>query len=103
VNALKILADIPDKFELISKQIIQQINAQKNLIGEESKSLTTAETLLALAVSSITNPFAKKAQQQLKSLENCYLHSTHTLSKDDENIFRKLDIWVTTDSQEKVI
>ncbi|MBU0732166.1 DUF1846 domain-containing protein [Patescibacteria group bacterium] len=101
INAIKDLAGIPDNFELISKQIIQQINAQKDLIGEASKSLTTAEALLALAVSSVSNPLAKKAQQQLKFLNNCYFHSTHTLSKDDENIFRKIGIWVTTDSLEK--
>ncbi len=101
LNAIKKISDIPDSYELISKQIIQRINAQKSLIGEASKSLTTAETLLALAVSSISNPLAKKAQTALKYLRDCYLHSTHDLSKDDENVYRKLDIWVTTDGLKK--
>lgn len=103
INALKRLAGIPDGYELISRRIIERINAQKDLIGEESKSLTTAEALLALAVSSLDRPRAKKAQDRLKHLKDCYLHSTHALSKDDENIFRKLSVWVTTDSLEKSI
>ena len=100
LNAIKYLAEIPDSFELISNEIIKQINSQKDLIGEESKSLTTAESLLALAISSITNPLAKKVQKKLDFLRDCYFHSTHNLAQDDEAIFRKLGIWVTTDGQE---
>lgn len=101
MNAIKVLTGIPDSYELISKQIIQQINSQKDLIGEQSKSLTTAEALLALAVSALNNPLAKKAQKGLKQLQNCYFHTTHSLAKEDEAIFRKLGIWVTTDGQVK--
>ncbi|MFH1780995.1 MAG: DUF1846 domain-containing protein [Patescibacteria group bacterium] len=101
LNAIKSITEIPDSYELISKQIIKKINSQKQLLGENSNSLTTAEALLALAVSSITNPLAKKAQTALQQLENCYFHSTHHLSLDDEAIFRKLGIWVTTDGLQK--
>lgn len=103
LNAIKTLAKIPDPVNLISRAVIQKINAQKDLIGEERKSLTTAETLLALAISSIENPLARKAQKELKYLRNCYLHSTHSLSQSDEVIFRKLGVWVTTDAKEKEI
>jgi uncharacterized protein (UPF0371 family) len=103
LNAIKVLAKIPDSVNLISKEVIQRINLQKDLIGEERKSLTTAETLLALAISSISNPLAKKAQTELKYFRHCYLHSTHSLSQSDEVIFRKLGMWVTTDAKEKDI
>jgi uncharacterized protein (UPF0371 family) len=101
LNAIKVITDIPDSFELISQEIIKQINSQKDIIGEESKSLTTAEAILALAVSSITNPLAKKAQKGLELLRGCFMHSTHNIAKADEDLFRKLGIWVTSDAESK--
>ena len=97
LNAIKILANIPDDYELISPTVIKQINKLKNQIGEISHSLNCSEVLLALAVSTSFNPLALKAQSFLSDLKGCYMHSTHKLSSADENIFRKLGIWVSTD------
>jgi uncharacterized protein (UPF0371 family) len=97
LNAIKILAKIPDDFELISSSVIKQINKLKNQIGEISHSLDCSETLLALATSTHFNPSALKAQSFLSKLRGCYMHTTHKLSSADEIIFRKLGIWVSTD------
>lgn len=101
LNAIKELANIPDAYELISKDVVKRINDQKLLITGKQESLNTAETLLALAISSRDNPLAKKAQDKIGELKNCFLHTTHTLAQADESAFRKLGIWVTTDALEK--
>lgn len=97
LNAIKVLAGIPDDFELISPFVIKQINKLKDQIGEESHSLDCSETLLALATSTNSNTLSLKAQSFLSELKGCYMHTTHKLSSGDESIFRKLGIWVSTD------
>ena len=97
LNAIKNLAKIPDKFELISPSVIKQINKLKDQIGDTTKSLNCSEALLALAASTAFNPLALKAQSYLSELRGCYMHSTHKLSSTDESLFRKLGIWVSTD------
>jgi uncharacterized protein (UPF0371 family) len=97
LNAIKVLAKIPDNFELISPTIIKQINKLKDQIGDSSHSLNCSETLLALATSTHINATALKAQSFLSSLRGCYMHTTHKLSSADESIFRKLGVWVSTD------
>ncbi|HUW24642.1 MAG TPA: DUF1846 domain-containing protein [Patescibacteria group bacterium] len=97
LNAIKTLARVDDEFELISFSVIKSINNLKEQIGEPSLSLNCSEALLALAVSSQTNPLAKKAQKFLSVLRGCFLHTTHRPATADEGIFRKLGIWVSTD------
>lgn len=97
LNAIKTLAKIDDEFELISPQVIKQVNNLKEQMGEPSLSLNCSEALLALAVSSQTNPLAKKAQKFLPALQGCFLHTTHRPAAADEGMFRKLGIWVSTD------
>ena len=99
LNAIKVLADIPDDLDLISKSIIKQINQFKKQIGEKSQSLNCSEAILALNVSVQTSTLAKKAQDFLVDLRGCFIHTTHELSWPDKNIFEKLGIWVSTDSK----
>jgi len=97
LNAIKILAKIPDNFKLISPSVIKQINKLKDQIGEISYNLDCSETLLALAASTSFNPMALKAQSFLSELRGCYMHTTHRPSSADQTLFRKLGIWVSTD------
>lgn len=99
LNAIKVLANIPDNLDLISPQIIRQINNLKKQINEKYFSLNCSEALLALAVSSQQNPLAGKAQKFLSGLKGCFIHTTHQISSADESIFRKLGIWVSTDGE----
>ena len=97
LNAIKVLAKIPDDYKLISPLVIKQINKLKDQIGEISHNLDCSETLLALAASTSFNPLALKAQFFLSELRGCYMHTTHKLSSADQIIFRKLGIWISTD------
>lgn len=100
LNAVKTLADIPDNFDLISPQVIKQINNLKKQIGEKYFSLNCSEALLALAVSGQQNSLTDKAQKFLSNLRGCFMHTTHKVSSGDERTFRKLGIWVSTDGQQ---
>jgi uncharacterized protein (UPF0371 family) len=99
LNAIKFLADIPDDLDLISEPVIKQISRFKKQIGEKSQSLNCSEAILALNVSAQTNTLAKKAQDFLPDLRGCFMHTTHELSWSDKDIFKKLGIWVSTDSK----
>ena len=97
LNAIKMLAKIPDEYKLVSKSVIGQIGVLKNKIGDQSASLEAAEVLLALAVSARDNPLANKAMRHLDELTNCYIHTSHRPSVADEKLLRKLGMWLTTD------
>ncbi len=100
LNALKILARIPDSIDLLSSEVIKSFKEVKSKsFKEESESLELNEVLVSLAISSATNPTVKKALERLPELRNCYLHTTHIPSQGDETIFRKLGIWLSTDGE----
>jgi len=103
LNAIKILAKIPDEIELLPVSVIQDINNLKTkVLGEKTESLNVGETLIALSVSTSTNPVAKKCIAMLKELRGCELHTTHLLSRGDEAGLRKLGVNVTTDAQPSI-
>lgn len=97
LNAIKVLAKIPDEYKLVSKSVIGQIGLLKKKIGDQSTSLEAAEVLLALAISARDNPLANKAMGHLDELTNCYIHTSHKPSVADEKLLRKLGMWLTTD------
>lgn len=97
LNSLKVLADIDDAHDLITKDVIKQVKKLKKQIGEKSVSLTCSEALVALTISAQINPLAQKALNQLEKLKNCFMHTTHCPVPADSNLFRKLNIWVSTD------
>jgi len=98
LNAVKVLAGIPDSICLISEEIINLIRGFKtNSYNESSESLGLQEVLIALAISTATNPTAKLALEQLPKLKNTEMHTTHIMNKGDEAPIRKLGINLTTD------
>jgi uncharacterized protein (UPF0371 family) len=100
LNAVKVLAGIPDSILLLSEEVINQIKMFKtNAYCEGSGNLDIEETLIALAISAITNPTAKLALDQLPKLKNMEMHSTHLLKRGDESPIRKLGINLTTDGK----
>lgn len=99
LNAVKILAGIPDKMPLLTKSVIENINVLKTgILNGKSESLNLDETLIALSVSSAANPLAQQAIQELRGLESCEMHTTHIPSSGDIQALRKLKINVTTDA-----
>jgi len=100
LNSVKQLANIPDNIDLISPEVIKVItNMKKDLLDKKTSSLNADETLIALAMSSTTNPTAKKALDKLKELEGCEMHITHLPTTGDEAGLIRLKMNITTDAK----
>ena len=98
LNAIKVLAKIPDHLDLISPTVIESIGTlRKDLLGLGSISLNLEDTLIALSISATTNPIAHQAMQQLPSLSGCELHLTHLPTPGDERGLRRLGVNLTCD------
>ncbi|UCG35780.1 MAG: DUF1846 domain-containing protein [Candidatus Omnitrophota bacterium] len=100
LNAIKQLADIPDKIHLLSPNIIDSIGVlKKDTLSSKSVSLDLEETLIALSISAATNPSAQLAMQGLKELSGCEVHITHIPTPGDEAGLRSLGVNLTSDPQ----
>jgi uncharacterized protein (UPF0371 family) len=98
LNAIKVLAGVPDHLDLISPAVIESIGTlRKDLLGRSSISLNLEETLIALSISSTTNPTAQQAMRQLPGLAGCELHLTHLPTPGDERGLRRLGVNLTCD------
>ncbi|MBD3854170.1 MAG: DUF1846 family protein, partial [Acidobacteria bacterium] len=98
LNAVKVLVGLPDHLDLISPSVIESIGTlRKDLLGHDSISLNLEETLIALSISSTTNPTAHEAMLQLPKLSGCELHLTHLPTPGDERGLRRLGVTLTCD------
>ena len=96
LNALKHLAGIDDRVPLISPVIIEPIQKLKvGYLGNENPRLHTDEVLIALAMSTPTNPTAELVLEQLPKLEYSEAHSSVILSQVDIGVFRQLGVNIT--------
>ncbi len=98
LNAIKVLAGIPDEIHLLSPQVIESIfNFEKNILGEKSVSLDLEETLIALSISATTNPTTQVAMKKIKELRGCEIHMTHIPTPGDEAGLRRIGVNLTSD------
>lgn len=98
LNAVKYLAGLPDSMILLPETVIDSVtHLKKDILNGKKVSLDVEETLIALAISAISNPAAQMAMQKLKDLNNCEMHSTHIPTPGDEAGLRKLKVNVTCD------
>jgi len=98
LNAIKNLAEIPDKIHLLSLNVINSIKVlNKEILNEKAVSLDLEETLIALSISAATNPTAQLAMEKLKELQGCEVHLTHLPTSGDEAGLRKLGVNLTSD------
>ncbi|MBC8452821.1 MAG: DUF1846 domain-containing protein [Spirochaetes bacterium] len=98
LNAIKRLADLPDKLHLISPSIIESIAEMKRAIKDSAMvTMDLEETLIALGTSTASSSGAYLAVKQLKKLKGCEMHVTHMPSPGDEAGLRDLGIHVTSD------
>lgn len=99
LNAVKLLAGIPDQIHLLPPAILESITGFKsNILGRSSVSLDLDETLTALCIGGITNPAAQAALEELKKLRGCEAHLSHIPAKGDEAGLRRLGINLTSDA-----
>lgn len=98
LNAVKAMAEIPQRIDLLSPNIIQSIaHLKQSVLQRKSVSLDLEETLIALAIASTTSPTAKLALDQLQRLSGCEVHLTHLPTPGDETGLRRLGINFTCD------
>ena len=100
LNALKALAGIKKCTHLISPTVIgpmQQLKLQ--YLGNHNPRLHSDEVLVALSICAASDPQARAAMEALPRLKGCEVHSTVILPQTDDNIFRRLELNLTCDSQ----
>ena len=98
LNAIKQLAEIPDKIHLLSATIMQSIGIfKRDILQRKAESLNLEETLIALSISSTTNPAAQMAMEKLKDLRGAEIHLTHMPAPGDEAGLRRLGVNLTSD------
>ena len=100
LNALKTLAGIDDKIDLIASHVLEPIcDLKTGYMGHRNPRLHTDEVLLALTISALTDEVAQKAKEQLKNLRGSQAHFTVILSEEDEKLLRRLGIHVSFEAK----
>ncbi len=98
LNATKQLAAIDDDEHLLPPSVIDSLGHMKTeVLGGKRVSLDADEALIALAVSTSTNPAAEAALSKLEGLRGCEVHMTHMPTPGDEAGLRKLGVNLTSD------
>ena len=96
LNALKVLAGIPDEIKLIAPTVIGTIQTLKTgYMKSRNPRLHTDEMLVALAISAASDANAMRAMQQIGALDGCDVHSTVILSTVDDGVFKRLNMQLT--------
>ncbi|MCL1973162.1 MAG: DUF1846 domain-containing protein [Endomicrobia bacterium] len=96
LNCVKKSAGIPDDIHLISPAVLEpMLMLKEKILQDKNPLLSLEEVLNALSICAATNPLAEKSLLKLHDLQGCVAHSSHMISKADENALKKLGINVT--------
>lgn len=96
LNALKVLANIDQSYNLVSRLAIEPIQTLKTeYFGSSNPRLHTDEILIALSSSAAHSELAERAMQQLPKLKGSLAHASVMVSSIDESTFKKLGISLT--------
>ena len=103
LNALKKMAGIDQKLDLIPASVIEPISRLKTEnLGHHNPRLHSDELLIALAISGLTNPLAAMVQQQLNNLRGCEAHFSVIISEEDLKLYKRLGINVSCEPKYEV-
>jgi uncharacterized protein (UPF0371 family) len=98
-RAIKYLAGIPNKIQLMPENICDSVgNMKTKILKEKHLSMDLQETLIALAISSTNNHAVELAMEKLTAFRGCEMHMTHMPTPGDEEGIRRLGINLTTDT-----
>ena len=98
LNAVKTLANVPDRFKLLAPNVLEPITKLKQrTLGDKNFRLNLEEVLIALSICAATNDIVRDTVEKLEELKGAELHSSRMLHPTDENILRKLRINVTSE------
>lgn len=96
LNCVKKLAGIKDDAHLIAPYVLEpMLELKEKILCDKNPLLNLEEVLNALSICAATDPSARKCLSKLQKLRGCDAHSSHFLSKSDENTLKKLDINIT--------
>ncbi len=98
LNALKVLAGIPQEIDLVSASALAPIQKLKTeYLGGRNPRLHTDEILIALSISAADDENAAAALAQIPNLQSCDAHSTVMLSQVDNETMHRLGVFLTCD------
>ena len=93
MNALKAVSGVDDDIYVISDDVIKPICTLKtSTLHSKNPRLHSDETLLALSVSSATDPLAQQLLDHVDDLRGCDAFFSVILSATDERLYRTLGI-----------
>lgn len=93
MNALKGVAGVDDDINVISDAVIEPISRLKTeQLHSRNPRLHPDETLIALSISSATDPLAAKLIDHLDDLHGCDAYFSVIISSSDEKLYRTLGI-----------
>jgi uncharacterized protein (UPF0371 family) len=96
LNCVKKLAGIPDDIHLIAPAVLgPMLMIKEKILYDNNPLLSLEEVLNALSICAATDPSAEKCLFKLHDLKGCEAHSSHMISKSDENALKKLGINAT--------
>ena len=100
LNALKYLADIPEETYIISNEAIDPIcHLKTELLHSKNPRLHPDEMLIALSLSSATEPLAARAIEAAEQLRGCDAFFSVIISSADEKLYRTLGINVSCEAK----
>ena len=95
---MKKLGGVDDEAHLISPEAIGPIQELKTkYLGGKNPRLHTDEVLIALSISAVNDPNARKALEQLPKLKGCQVHTSVMLSEVDIKTFKRLRVDLTSE------
>ena len=98
LNAIKTMAEVPDRIHLLSPAIIDSIrHLKQNILGAKAVSLDVEEVLICLSINASTNPTAQIALEKLTEIRGCEAHLSHIPTPGDEMGLRRLGVNLTSD------
>jgi len=100
LNAVKVLAEIPQELDLLEPSVIESItNMKQTILRGCQPTLDLEEMLIALSVSAATSSLARLGVRQLAKLRGCDVHLTHIATPGDSAGMRQLGLQLTCDAR----
>ncbi len=93
MNALKGVSGVDDQLYVISDEVLEPIcHLKTEHLKSKNPRLHSDETLLALSISSVTNPIAEQMIDSIDKLRGCDAYFSVIISATDEKLYRTLGI-----------
>ena len=96
LNAIKHIAGIDDKIELIPELLLEPVlKLKRDKLKVKNAGLSLKDVLMLLSINTITNTTVKLALKQIDKLRGCEMHSSSMLSLSDQSTLNALGVNLT--------